>query len=65
MNTNQLLKEKREAMLPQRKYPCPCQFKCERLGGVLGECENCGYCGTDGGDQYRSIEDRQHYELSQ
>jgi len=59
---NQLLKEKREALEPKRVYPCDCEFKCERFGGDSGECENCSYCGTDGGSRDYSSSDFMHME---
>lgn len=57
---NQFLKDKRESLLPQVLYPCGCKFRCERLMGTEGACDNCGYCGTDGIDQYREERDINH-----
>ena len=41
-NINQLLKAKREALMPQVKYPCECKRQCERFGGAL-VCD-CDWC---------------------
>ena len=63
-NINQLLKEKREALMPQVYYPCSCKFQCERLQGTEGACDNCAYCGTDGADEYREERDINHMKES-
>ena len=46
---NQLLEKEINKEFPMKKPMCPCNFRCERLGGTEGDCDNCSYCNSDGG----------------